>query len=245
MPQTCKNCNQTFEGNYCNHCGQHADIKKINLRFLWYDLHSGLFNFDSGIFYSLKQLFIRPGHTIREFLEGKRVHHFKPMSLVVILATAYSFVYHLLGMQFFEATTNSTSESINEGLQTISSFFENHYAITSLLNIPFYALATRVCFSKQNRSYAEHFVANTFITSQRLMLNIIVLPIKYFIGDQDSNVNLLIFLVLMALFIWDYTQLFSGMKRSKAIFMSLLAYVWGSLMLLIAMLATMLLFALL
>lgn len=59
---------------------------------MWHDIQHGLFHFDQGIFYTAKQLFIRPGHSIREFIEGKRVEHFKPLSLVIILATAYGII---------------------------------------------------------------------------------------------------------------------------------------------------------
>ena len=92
MEITCKNCNQTFKGHYCNNCGQPADTHKINAHFLWHDIQHGLLHFDNGIPYSIKQLFIRPGHSIREFIEGKRVRHFKPLSLVAVLGALYGFL---------------------------------------------------------------------------------------------------------------------------------------------------------
>ena len=39
--------------------------------------------------YSGKQLFTRPGHAIREFIEGKRIKHLKPISLVIVLALVF------------------------------------------------------------------------------------------------------------------------------------------------------------
>ena len=57
MPHICKNCDNQFEGNYCNECGQEAEVQKINLRFIWYDLQQGLLNFDSGVLYTIKELF--------------------------------------------------------------------------------------------------------------------------------------------------------------------------------------------
>jgi hypothetical protein len=77
MNITCKNCHQTYTGNYCNNCGQPADTHKINIHYLWHDIQHGLFHFDKGVTYTAKQLFTRPGHSIREFIEGKRVKHIK------------------------------------------------------------------------------------------------------------------------------------------------------------------------
>ena len=94
MTTTCKNCNQSFEGHFCNNCGQSAKTHQINFQFLWHDIQHGLFHFDNGILYTSKQLFTRPGNTIREFIEGKQVRHFKPFSLVIVLATVYGLLIH-------------------------------------------------------------------------------------------------------------------------------------------------------
>ncbi|QOG00887.1 DUF3667 domain-containing protein [Flavobacterium sp. MDT1-60] len=37
-------------------------------------------------------MFTRPGHSIREFIEGKRVKHFKPLWLVAVLGALYGFL---------------------------------------------------------------------------------------------------------------------------------------------------------
>ena len=96
MRITCKNCNQNFKGHFCNNCGQTADTHKMNFHSLWHDIQHGLFHFDNGVLYTAKQLFTRPGNSIREYIDGKRVRHFKPISLVILLATVYGFLYHTL-----------------------------------------------------------------------------------------------------------------------------------------------------
>ena len=68
----------------------------MNFHSLWHDIQHGLFHFDNGVLYTAKQLFTRPGNSIREYIDGKRVRHFKPISLVILLATVYGFLYHTL-----------------------------------------------------------------------------------------------------------------------------------------------------
>ena len=94
MVNTCVNCGMPVEGKYCSNCGQSTEEHTINLHFLWHDIQHGLFHFDKGILFTVKELFTRPGHSIREFIQGKRVQHFKPVSLVLILATVYAFLFH-------------------------------------------------------------------------------------------------------------------------------------------------------
>jgi hypothetical protein len=110
MANICKNCNHTFEGNYCNNCGQAANTHKLTMHFIWHDLQHGLFHFDNGIFYTIKQLVTRPGHTIREFINGKRVRHFKPLTLVVLLATLYGFLYHYFIENLFDVQPTGVGE---------------------------------------------------------------------------------------------------------------------------------------
>ncbi len=67
---TCKNCQNTFHGAYCNACGQSAHTDKIDKHFLYHEIQHGLLHVDSGIVYTTKELFTRPGHAIREFIEA-------------------------------------------------------------------------------------------------------------------------------------------------------------------------------
>ena len=104
----CKNCGNSFEGNYCNQCGQSAKTKRINHEFLWEDIEHGLFHYDKGIGYSLKKLFEKPGIVIFDYIEGKRVNHFRPISMVIIMATIYALIYHLLDLNHRSALDESS-----------------------------------------------------------------------------------------------------------------------------------------
>lgn len=41
---------------------------------------------DRGILYTLKGLMLRPGHLMRDYLDGRRANHVKPMLLVMMMA---------------------------------------------------------------------------------------------------------------------------------------------------------------
>src|SRR5208283_4811746 len=101
MEDNCLNCHHTLTGKYCSYCGQSAATHKINVHFLWHDIQHGLLHIDKGILYTTKELFTRPGHSIREFIEGKRVRHFKPISLVLVLAGIYGLLYHFFKINMF------------------------------------------------------------------------------------------------------------------------------------------------
>src|ERR1035437_8773131 len=102
MTTNCQNCNAVLHGKYCSNCGQSSEIHKIDIHYLSHDIQYGLLHFDKGILFTTKELFTRPGNSIREFLEGKRAKHFQPISLVLVLAGIYGLLFHFFKINMFE-----------------------------------------------------------------------------------------------------------------------------------------------
>ncbi|MEG1026179.1 MAG: DUF3667 domain-containing protein [Flavobacterium sp.] len=73
------------------------------------DVEHGILHYDKGIGYSLRRLFDKPGAEIRNYIAGKRVGHFRPLSLAIILATVYALIYHLADIK---TTTTNDTESL-------------------------------------------------------------------------------------------------------------------------------------
>lgn len=221
MEITCKNCNQTFKGHYCNNCGQPADTHRINAHFLWHDIQHGLLHFDNGIPYSIKQLFIRPGHSIREFIEGKRIRHFKPLSLVAVLAALYGFLYHYFNIDLFKASADSEVDfgNFNEWMAT-------HFSWVTIATIPIYTIGTYIVFRKQGYNFFELFVLNTFKASQRLFIQILTFPILLYLNsthhaEKFSSITYLLGIVLI---FWTNIQFFNKMSRTRAFFLTIVSH---------------------
>ncbi|MBZ4035050.1 DUF3667 domain-containing protein [Flavobacterium sp. 17A] len=221
MEIICKNCHQVFKGHYCNNCGQSAETHKINIHFLWHDIQHGLLHFDKGITYSLKQLFTRPGNSVREFIEGKRVRHFKPLSLVVVLATLYGVLYHYYHIDTFANTKNTSFDytDFNEWMAT-------HFSWIIVASIPIYTIGTYIVFRKQGYNYFEFFVLNTFKASQRLFVQILTFPILLYLNGTphiQKFLNATYFIGLILIF-WTNIQFFNKLSKTKAFFLSILSH---------------------
>jgi hypothetical protein len=220
----CKNCNQQFEGNYCNNCGQSANTHSINIHFLWHDIQEGLFHFERGILFTIKELFIRPGYTIREFLDGKRVKHFKPISFLIILATINGLLYHYLKINIVSATNRAShfASFMNE-------WRANHYSIIQLLALPAFTVASWVVFRKNNRNFLEHFVLNAYLIGLLVIAGIVLVPLFYIYRDTSrlSIVLTISHLVNFPIAYWVYYQFFDQRDKIKLVFkilMTLLLY---------------------
>ncbi|MBO7379244.1 MAG: DUF3667 domain-containing protein [Bacteroidales bacterium] len=106
----CPTCGTSYTGNYCPRCGQSAKIgrysfKKAMLLFLdvW-----GLGN--RGMFRSIRDLLLRPGYMIRDYLKGMQMAYFPPFKMFFLLVTLSLFIesgFNITGK-------NRIAESIGE-----------------------------------------------------------------------------------------------------------------------------------
>ncbi|MCU7617199.1 DUF3667 domain-containing protein [Chryseobacterium sp. PBS4-4] len=214
----CKNCGNSFEGNYCNQCGQSAKTKRINHEFLWEDIQHGLLHYDKGIGYSLKKLFEKPGYIIHDYIEGKRVNHFRPISMVIILATIYALIYHLLDLN------NRSAIDESSGL-ILEKIFEHYYWFV-VATIPMYALTTYIMFKKTGYNFYEFIIFEAFKTSQRLGVHILFLPVLYFVKDKSgfNIITNILFLIDFILIFWTNKQFFNKMILKKVFLRSFVSY---------------------
>lgn len=89
---TCASCGTEFQGNYCPRCGQSASVRRFSLRktiLLFLD-EWGLGN-RNLLFRCLRDLMLRPGYMIRDYLSGMQSAYFSPFKLFFLL-TAISLI---------------------------------------------------------------------------------------------------------------------------------------------------------
>jgi ribosomal protein L32 len=178
----CKNCGNEALGNFCSNCGQSANTHKLNMHTILHYLQHGLFNFDKGILYTAKELLTRPGHTIREFLEGKRVRHSQPFSFVVVLATFYGLLYHYLVFSRVKTTLIEPADDITGASRKIVTWITENYAFDCLIMIITATFVSCVVFKKKKYNLAEHLVLNTFLIGLFLIVSLCLFPIVIFLA---------------------------------------------------------------
>ena len=226
----CKNCNQQFAGNFCNHCGQAANTHKLSLDYIWHDLQHGLFHFDNGIFYTIKQLLIRPGKTIREFINGKRVRHFKPLSLVVVLATFYGLLYHYFIGNLYDIKPKNSQKDVISIYENVSRWITDHFAYTSFIFIIGATISTHFIFKKEGYNWAEHFVLNTFLVGLTLVSSLILLPVLLILklngGEGLQGYAIFSQYLIFVLMFWCYAQFFSRLSIIQKVVRSVLTFIF-------------------
>lgn len=173
MPNKCLNCNNETENNFCSFCGQKTSTHKFSLQhFFVHDFLHGVFHFDKGFTYTIKELFTRPGHSIREFIEGKRINHFNYFAFILVIIA----IGHYMG-SFSQINKHELYGSTYAGFQKVA---KEYYKIVSLAGIPLFALASYLLFRSSKLNYTEHLVLNIYRLSAYLIMTTIFVFISLF-----------------------------------------------------------------
>jgi len=90
----CAACGTEYQGNYCPRCGQSASIGRFSFKkaaLLFLDVW-GMGN--RSMFRSLRDLTLRPGYMIRDYLSGMQSAYFPPFKMFFILLTFSLIIKH-------------------------------------------------------------------------------------------------------------------------------------------------------
>jgi len=188
MKITCKNCGNSYEGQFCNECGQKAGTGPINFKYVLNEIGNGVFQVDKGLFYTIKELFTRPGHSIRDYLEGKRVKHFRTISFLLITSTIYALVAYYLDLEtvvsyMVGGMVEGLTDNHNDPLTVTSNaviflrWLIAHPAYFALVLFPVFSLASFLAFRKSGYNYFEHLILNAYLTGQQAIVYMIFVPI--------------------------------------------------------------------
>jgi hypothetical protein len=198
----------------------------------------------------IKELFSRPGKSIREFINGKRVKYLNPLSFVILVAGIYAILAHLLSINTFIGNISMTGDSgnqlneANEDVNKITEWVLSHYALFSLAQVPVFSLGTYLSFKSSKYNFVEHLVINSYLTGQRLLLHIIVLPILYFSpGSQSFKiVDQTVTGLGLLLTAWALYSLFDTLSISQRIWKILLSFTIAFIIIAILLLTSLTLF---
>ena len=112
----CANCGTHYQGNYCPRCGQSATIGRYSFKkalMLFLDVW-GLGN--RSMFRTLRDLLLRPGYMIRDYLQGMQMAYFPPFKMFFLLI-AFSVLVdtglNIKGENRWEKTKNQYVASIS------------------------------------------------------------------------------------------------------------------------------------
>lgn len=135
----CQSCNTEYLGNFCPRCGQSERVGRFSFKtafMLFLDVW-GIGN--RGMFHSIRDLMLRPGYMIRDYVGGMQSAYFPPFKMFFILTAFFLVVSHGINLDIEEQeqNTNIVQKEEQEGF-TIDGEKINNKTVQFVKKIPKY-----------------------------------------------------------------------------------------------------------
>lgn len=234
----CATCHTEFHGNYCPRCGQKSTIGRYSFKtaFLTFLDVWGLGN--RGMFRTIRDLLLRPGYMIRDYLSGMQMAYFPPFKMFFLVITLSVLVDSGLNIKMTNTLNNTFTtttkvdvskepdQALNDNdskkklelkildkIDKCVSWLDNNQTIVQFLLLLVLSGPMYLLFRKNKKipdiRYSELFIAMVYITNMMTIINIIG---GFFLPGNASVKHL-----AYALSIIPLTQLF-GYSYLKTLF---------------------------
>ena len=119
----CATCHTEYQGNYCPRCGQKAIVGRYSFKqaFLLFLDVWGLGN--RGMFRTIRDLLLRPGYMIRDYLSGMQMAYFPPFKMFFLVVALSVFVdsgFNIKGLNTIKELEASMADSITAKVDSIA-----------------------------------------------------------------------------------------------------------------------------
>ena len=127
-PCKCACCGTEFVGNFCPRCGQSASVNRFSLRQA-IDLFLDVWDVNNrSVFRTMRDMLLRPGYMIRDYLNGMQAGYFSPFKMFFLLATLSLLVEH--GFFYSPEATSDNTDIVSE-MEAAAKGVKNHKRLDS------------------------------------------------------------------------------------------------------------------
>ena len=185
-----------------------------------------VFMVNRGLFFTFKELAIRPGKIISGYLGTKREkvtgpvkYFFLAVGLLTFFVLRYTHTEYFSGQ--FDNMDNDHTEEVADHFQA---YFLDHLNLWSALGVLFFAWMSKIFWKKQGLFYMEHLVINLFMSAQANFYTLFLLPLTFLIGPD--RFQLVEVVVIFIYYLFAFQQVFRQ-KFSVTLWKTILVLVLG------------------
>jgi len=220
----CKNYNRKTNDNYCPKCGQSVKLERIDRPYIFKQIQH-LINIEKGFLYTAKELFIRPGKSIQEFIFENRNKHVKPVVFLIFTSIIFALTTYFLNIHYYYF--NVSKITVLQGKVSLGAFGEwlnNNIGYTNLIIGCFIAFWIKVFFRTSKCNIYEVMVMLCFVLGEATLIQSLGLVIGKL--TDDALIVGLGFLMFFLYPIWAIGQFF-GKKKLINYLKSLIILILG------------------
>ena len=164
--ELCKHCKNELNGNFCSNCGKPRVLRRIDGKYILSEIGSVL-NFDKGILYTIRELLLRPGQNIQNFIGEDRNRLVKPIIFIIICSLIYTIAQQLL--QFEDGYVSYLGPS-DSAATKIFGWIQRNYGYANILMAIFIAFWIKVFFRKHDYNLFEILILLCFVMGVGMLI---------------------------------------------------------------------------
>ena len=210
------------------------NIKRIDAHYISHEIQH-LLHFEKGFPLTVKELLLRPGKSVREFLFEDRNKYVKPVIFLIVSSIIFTLITHFFHIEYsFFNIDKIVPLKGKIRSKEIGEWTNSHLGYTNLIMGVFIGIWIKIFFKKHHYNIFEIIVLLCFVLGTSLIILATLLATFLSIATFLKNSNIIIIFMFIAIFsnfayiIWAVGQFF-GEKKFINYIKSALTYILGML----------------
>ncbi len=179
----CVNCGNESDGKYCPACGEKMKFVRLNVRTLFYDKLHDVTHWENTVLYTLKNLVLYPGLTVKNYINGAKKNIVKPFRYFLSVTSVHIILFRWLSIRFFNYYAVSSGEFTGDALnreKEIYSILNSKLNYFEFLFPLFFSIFFYLMYRKKSGvNYAESLTAAFYWTGTMMGLAIIAIFMSF------------------------------------------------------------------
>ena len=214
------------DGNFREKEQLSKNIKRIDAHYISHEIQH-LFHFEKGFPFTLRELLLRPGKSVREFLFEDRNKYVKPVIFLIVSSIIFTLITHFFHIEYsFFNIDKIVPLKGKIRSKEIGEWTNSHLGYTNLIMGVFIGIWIKIFFKKHNYNIFEIVVLLCFVLGTSLIILATFLSVAVLF--KIPIIVLIAIFSNFAYIIWAIGQFF-GEKKFINYIKSALTYVLGML----------------
>jgi hypothetical protein len=210
------------------------ELKRIDAHYIAHEIQH-LLHFEKGFLFTVRELLLSPGKSVRTFIHEDREKYVKPVIFLIICSVIYTTITHFLHIEwsFFNIDKINLEEFKNEiRAKEIGNWTDGHLGYTNLIMGIFIGFWIKIFFKNHHYNLFEILVLLCFVLGEAILMLAIVLSLANLFNS--AIIGAIGALTYFMYIIWAIGQFF-GEKKIMNYVKSALTYFLGNMSYLIVL----------
>ncbi len=190
----CLNCNNIISEKFCPNCGQNTNTHRITFKhFVLHDILHGVWHFEKGLLYTLKEAITRPGSAALEYISGKRIKYYNVFYLTLLIIGFILLLNHYFDIISSHINGPEILDKSTVAEDKLNVFLENYSKQIIFAFVPLIAFNSFLLFKRSKLNLSEHFIIAGMIFLGIMVINVIFLALSFLqfiiIDSADTIAN--------------------------------------------------------